>query len=211
MVKQITINISNKTFYLFVIIASVLVISGLVIAYNSDYLTNPLPTGSGATLGHSYDEIDGLTTKITDVANELISDRINCLSPTYIFNSSDIPLIGGKHIMPSNNFALGRINVPAECIGQICILKQEIYLYNNPTTPKIVKYFTYSQDSGGAWTSNTLTGLNGNSAYSSFMSSYGALYAFDDDPYARPATEIIKGNWSLIDLDATNDMKIYVC
>ena len=69
MVKKIQINMSNKSFYMFVMVGLMVLAVGVVYAFNS-------PNSNPAVMGHSIDEIEGLSSLMD---NYYTKEQINAM------------------------------------------------------------------------------------------------------------------------------------
>ena len=208
---MVTFNIEKKNIYLLAAIMVFLVGTGIVIAYTQgDDTANP------AVMGHTADEIEGLTEFVQGI---VFGTQDDCSGTDLIFTSWSIPVGSDpwKHKMTSANYHLGTVDVPSECIDKTCVIKQEIFYKGNP---KLLVFYTYFQDGPlntdtGIWASSYYAKgkKNGDTSTSSFMKTYNYLYARDDYDGISGAEGIDfeKNKWTFLDKSSSYDMIVSIC
>ncbi len=177
---QVSINFSNKAFYTLITVVSLLVISGVVIAYNSNL--------QPSVFGHTVNEIefikaDGTTQSLSDyikdiVDQKLVGGAVNCPStPSY---DSSTPL------SKTNNYAA--ITLPEPCIQETgCVFIQEIYSSKGQVKRTPISFnqdFDPLKPNDPAlwWSSYSTSGQykNGDNNYAKITSVYNGIGIYDD-------------------------------
>lgn len=194
---SIKLSFSNKTFYTLIGVLAVLIISGIVYAYNSSP-ANP------SVFGHTVNEIefikeDGSTQSLADYIRDIADEQIaggaiNCPStPNFVSGISE----------SSNNYQ--SFDMPSGCKTETgCVIKQII----NSSAGSRPRQYSYNQDSStNKWWSTAYSGdyTNGNAKADKIIPAYNGLYLYDD------GTENSPDQFSAKDTSSSVGQTIYIC